>query len=823
VEEYRRAVGHNNLDPNVGDMQGTNAEGGRDMEGPSDLAQIEEHLSPTWQHRKQAHQRRPSYEPTVVPDPRPIYRNRNSGSEYNATQSEPGPKDVSRLQVRQKAQSLHKIASRLLSGGKSKDQLAESPDRVGFANSRRSRRGFDDNYHQSIDFSSPDSLTVPPIVRAAQAGSTQEVEQLLDRNADIEARHVSSGRCALAVAAHCGNDAVVGLLLQHGAKTDQRDVSRSTPLHLAALRGHLGTMRLLLRHEASIEEKDAEGRTPLWLASSNGHLEAVETLLERKPKVNARAEGQRTSLHIAAQRGDAAMVELLLRHGAHIDAKDAQFMSALNYACEEGHASAVSVLIQPKHGADIESHGRAGKSPLICAAAAGQRQVLDMLLKRKASVKALAEKNMNALHFAAQNGHSETVEFLLTKKIPINSVTVEGRSPLHLAVIGRMFDVVELLLRMGADREPKCHLNYTPLHYGCSVGTRECVDFLLRYGARLEATTRDDERPLHLAVARGACDIVKVLLSSGANPDARNKREDRALCLACALGDIEVVEALLDAGSPLRSKFSNSPKSKEDSPLCVAARHGHLEICSLLVARGASVRQKDELQWQPLRYAAYYGHPEVVQFLLSKGAEISAIGASGGWGFEVTASRIGFAVNVDIPQLQKDKVTSLLRSAEERENSVKARESESRLVYKPLEPQSGPSELTGAYLPLHPSPPHTQKKGWKFDFPNFPARKAPTSETSAQLHSMEASGLSYSSSIPRAELWSPERPELEAESAEQRTEIIGDLIDLSSAPNSRQDSGLLGTGPRPERRKSNGLFTDIHELSGDCEMNYGRF
>lgn len=340
--------------------------------------------------------------------------------------------------------------------------------------------------------------------------------------------------------------------------------------------------------------------------------------------------------------------------------------------------------------------------------------------------------------------------YLLTK-IPINSVTVEGRSPLHLAVISRAFDVVELLLRMGADREARCRMNYTALHYGCSVGTRDIVEFLLRYGARLEAITRENERPLHIAVKRGACDIVKVLLSSGANPDARNKYEDRALCLASSLGDIEIVKALLDVGSPLRSKFSNSPKSREDSPLCVAARHGHLEICSLLIARGASVRQKDELQWQPLRYAAYYGHPEVVQFLLSKGAEVSTIGASGGWGFEVTAARIGFANNIDIPQQHKEQVTSLLRNAEERENSVKADEDAIKSAPGPLEAQSGPSELTGTYPSLQPSPPATQKKGWKFDLPSFTTRKSPASGTKEQSSSMAVSDLSSTpgESMPR--------------------------------------------------------------------------
>lgn len=804
MEEYRRAVGHNKLDPNVGDVQDANNEETRGNESSGDPAQIDEFLSPTWPQKDPHHHLRPPYEATVVSDPGPLQRNRNSGSEYNITPSEPVLNGASRLQVRHKAQGLHKIASRLLSGGKSKVQLAESPDSIGFNNSgpqtRRGRRGFDDNYHQSIDFSLPDSLTVPAIVRAAQAGSTQEVEQLLDRNADIEARHISSGRCALAVAAHCGNDAVVGLLLQNGAKTDQRDVSRSTPLHLAASRGHLGAMKLLLRHEALIEEKDAEGRTPLWLASSYGHLEAVELLLAKKAIVNTRAGGQRTSLHVAAQRGDSSMIDLLLRYGAHIDAKDAQFMSALHYACEEGHLNAVNVLLNKR--ADIESHGSAAKTPLICAAAAGQRPVLELLLKRKASVKSLAEKHMNALHFASQHGHAETVELLLTKKIPINSVTVEGRSALHLAVISRMFDVVELLLRMGADKESRCHLNYTALHYGCSVGTRDIVEFLLRYGSRIEAITREDERPLHIAVTRGACDIVKVLLSSGANPDARNKFEDRALCLACSLGNIEVAQALLEAGTPLRSKFSNSPKSKEDSPLCVAARHGHLEICSLLIARGASVRQKDELQWQPLRYAAYYGHPEVVQFLLSKGAEVSTIGASGGWGFEVTASRIGFANNVEIPQQLKDQVTSLLRSAEERENLVKAREAEAQYVSGPLEAQSGPSELTGAYPPLNPSPPHTQKKGWMFEFSNFTARKPAASAKSEQSPDMAVGHMSSGrSALPSSQL--PEAP---------RTELNSDLIDLSTAPNSRQNSGLFESRPQGEPRRSNGLFTDIYEL-----------
>ena len=105
---------------------------------------------------------------------------------------------------------------------------------------RRGRRGFENSFHTSIDFASEDGLSAPAIVRAAQAGSVVEVEALLDQRVDINARHVQSGRNALSVASHCGNDevcmhilptSVVPTLLGESGSASERDISCN--LHLS--------------------------------------------------------------------------------------------------------------------------------------------------------------------------------------------------------------------------------------------------------------------------------------------------------------------------------------------------------------------------------------------------------------------------------------------------------------------------------------------------------------------------------------------------------------------------------------------------------------
>ena len=155
------------------------------------------------------------YEMSVISEPWNTYGQQTRPILPVSSMSEPGHQRRSFLPHRLKTPKTDKKSFwPSLPGKRSNNNLAPV-ERNGTPQSswstssdRRGRRGFENSFHTSIDFGSEDGLSAPAIVRAAQAGSVVEVEALLDQRADINARHVQSGRNALSVASHCGNDEV---------------------------------------------------------------------------------------------------------------------------------------------------------------------------------------------------------------------------------------------------------------------------------------------------------------------------------------------------------------------------------------------------------------------------------------------------------------------------------------------------------------------------------------------------------------------------------------------------------------------------------------
>lgn len=561
---------------------------------------------------------------------------------------------------------LRQKTSRLSINFSSKGHLSPRSPVSPSAGLQRGRRRSENDINRSINLNSGHLLDVtPPIVRAAQEGSVREIEELLDQGAKIEQMTSATRRTALAVAAHCGNDDIVGVLLQRGASPRAVDFCGMSPLHLAASRGHYRVTEQLLHDRADIDCLTPDRKTPLRLASDEGYEEVAMLLLHRDAKVNARDSQQLTALHAAAKAGDVGMVDILVSNGADVEAKDAVFMAAIHYAAKGGHNAILETLLKKK--SNIECLGTASKTPLMFACESGHRQTVELLLKKKASLKQKAEGDMTALHWASYNGHAEIVEMLLQKQRSLlEAKTSDGRTPLHVATLARSFATAELLIRKGAAIEAQCSIMTRPLHYACESGDLSTVQLLVSSGASIEAENLVGRRPMHIAALKGWREITELLLTKAPAIDVRDAVGERPFCLASANGHLELVQLLLDSGAAMRSKFRDG-QSHEDSPLCLAAKYGHLSVVLELLGRGASVRQRDEHDWPPLRYAAFFGHPDVVEILLEAGASISGI-SSGGWGFNMTAERIGFA-NAKITEERKQRVLELLQLAEARERS----------------------------------------------------------------------------------------------------------------------------------------------------------
>ncbi len=116
---------------------------------------------------------------------------------------------------------------------------------------------------------------------AAAAGAIKTVHMLLDLHADPN-KAGRSGGTALEDASLKGFDAIAGLLLDHGARIDQRNNdSGTTPLYAAASFGKSEVVRLLLNRGANPSLCGNNRKTPYQAAVENGYNDVAAEIGKR--------------------------------------------------------------------------------------------------------------------------------------------------------------------------------------------------------------------------------------------------------------------------------------------------------------------------------------------------------------------------------------------------------------------------------------------------------------------------------------------------------------------------------------------------------------
>ena len=175
-----------------------------------------------------------------------------------------------------------------------------------------------------------------------------------------------TGRTALHLCATSASDECFLLLLPHYGDVDVRTVPgvnpdgspvasgfNVTPLHSACAMGQHEMAKALLRRGASRMARNSLGWTPLHVAALEGHLRCVIVLVGRadnvkmtSAEVNVADAVGATPLHYAAQMGRDKICGLLLEAGARLDAEATSGHTSLMVAqeCQPDNASLLALL-----------------------------------------------------------------------------------------------------------------------------------------------------------------------------------------------------------------------------------------------------------------------------------------------------------------------------------------------------------------------------------------------------------------------------------------------------------------------------------------------
>ncbi|CCK70450.1 Hos4p KNAG_0E01880 [Huiozyma naganishii CBS 8797] len=280
----------------------------------------------------------------------------------------------------------------------------------------------------------------------------------------------SGGRTKLQIACDKGKIAQVRSLLAEGdVDIDDQDNAGNTPLHEAALNGHLDIVKLLVETGANVNIQSFAmfGDTPLIDASANGHLDVVQYLVAHgsDPTItNAKGLTAYEAIEMDDELDDDE--KILVR-----DIKNCLRAASLKWT--DGHHHDHDATAEAQHISD-ESHvelsstidfsytdlrSPQGIQKLLRASKEGQLSYVGQYLENGGEV------NFRSFLEAVRFGHEDIASLFLAFGAQINRLGRDGLSPLMVAVGRDHLGTVKLLLEAGADPTKRSRNGHTALYY----------------------------------------------------------------------------------------------------------------------------------------------------------------------------------------------------------------------------------------------------------------------------------------------------------------------------------------------------------------------
>ena len=528
--------------------------------------------------------------------------------------------------------------------------------------------------------------------------SISPLQEAVIEGGSLKSRRLLEARSHVDVSWEKNDLELIHMLLEAGADANiapKEDFVESTMLISAVRQRNPKLVTMLLDWNANVNLMTKTSMTALQGAAECNNIEIAQLLLDAGADVDAPAgKNYKTARIDGAEYGDFVhlispiqyaasydnieMVQIFLDAGADVDGylptKDEypqqRYKGIDEYSTETPlqwavrHENIVLVRLFLLAGARTDGLGY-GSTPLQIAAGQGSIKLVNLLLKKQASINAepIQSCGRTALQAAAEKGNYDLVRILIGAGAHVNAQAgpSEGRTALQAAVDSGNIELIEVLIAYGADvnAEPSPFKGRTCIQAAAGIGNCEMIQMFLNCGADINAPAAcmDGRTSLQAALENNHIPAVEILLKAGAdinaapskiggltalfasvqhrnlsfvqrflqtaNPNDETSRES-SLIKAAELGSTDIVQCLIQAGANVNyGRQGNSPRTALEGAII----NSHLHIVHELLAAGADINGpafKDGISnMSPLEVAVRGLQADVISLLLSKGAKVN--------------------------------------------------------------------------------------------------------------------------------------------------------------------------------------------------------
>jgi len=184
------------------------------------------------------------------------------------------------------------------------------------------------------------------------------------------------------------------------------------PLLLAAAyEGDLQAVRKLIEQGADVNQSVGEqidmGETAIYYAAEGGHIEMVRYLLEHGAHHTVFVEFigkpiELSALLGAVNGGHLDIVDYLLANGYYSGTLVEQYEKIILRAAARGHCNMVEYALEHKVNVNVQGHQ--GMTPLIIAISDNHQELLELLIKNGADIKAADDNGYAVWDYAQDQG-----------------------------------------------------------------------------------------------------------------------------------------------------------------------------------------------------------------------------------------------------------------------------------------------------------------------------------------------------------------------------------------------------------------------------------